>query len=89
MTTRLDFAEYTKNKDALARIGEEIERLEGFEEPTRAQEQKLDSLRSSFRVLDEARKTHERRCLVDGISFDGKRQTDRTPGHAGKDLDDY
>ena len=85
---KLDFAEYAKNKDALARISEEIERLEGFEKPTASQERKLDTLRGSARVIDEACKAHGRACLEAGISFDGKRELDRTPGARNLDLDE-
>ena len=90
MTTRsrLDFESYAKNLDSLAGIAAEIDRLEGFDEPTQSQVSKLDALRGSFRVLDEARKIHERQCLVEGISFDGREELTTHKGHTPKDIDD-
>jgi hypothetical protein len=86
--TTLDFEAYRKNLDALARISAEIDRLAGFEAPTKAQKSRLESLRSSFRVLDESRKLHERQCLVEGISFDGTTKLDKVSGHTPRPLDD-
>ena len=91
MTTRrgLNFENYASNLDSLAGIAAEIDRLEGFDERTQSQDSKLEALRGSFRVLDEMRKIHERQCLVQGISFDGREKLTAHAGHTPKDIDDY
>lgn len=89
MTTRdLDFEEYAKTLQSLENQREEIARLEGFEKPTKGQEERLSTLQGSVRRLDEARKNHERQCLEAGVSFDGLNELYRTPGHTPeKELD--
>lgn len=90
MTTRtdLDFETYSKNREALADLGGKIERLEAFGQLTAVQQRQLDAHQSAFRVLDEHRKSHERACLVAGVSFDGSQELVRQTGHTPKSLDD-